>query len=101
MTGGQAAYEAYFLARDGDHGCWAELTDDQRACWEAAATAAIGGADWHAQLAGTERGHRRHQRYGEPSCSACREAYNRAAAARRRARRARSASTRKDRTNGT
>lgn len=40
MTPGQAAYEAYFMARDGDEGEWHELTDDQRACWTAAAAAA-------------------------------------------------------------
>ena len=40
---GQRAYEAYFTARDGDAGCWDTLTDDQRACWEAAGEAACAG----------------------------------------------------------
>lgn len=38
---------------------------------------------WHDELAGTERGFKRHTRYGEPPCAPCREAYNRAAADRR------------------
>lgn len=42
---------------------------------------------WHDELIGTERGHKRHERYGETPCDPCREAYNRAAAARRARRR--------------
>lgn len=38
-SAGQRAYEAYFMARDGDAGCWDDLTDEQRACWEAAGEA--------------------------------------------------------------
>ena len=38
-TPGQRAYEAYFTARDGDAGCWDDLTGDQQACWEAAGSA--------------------------------------------------------------